>query len=332
MTRARATQAGVAAAALLVLVVILPAVLSPYWVRVAQAITIYSVVAAGLAILYGRVGMISLCQIALLGVGGWVSLRLAFATGLPFPVILLVSGVITGLIGTAIGLPALRLSGLALALITLMAAGAITIVLRILNFPNGGGGFKGISEGIATNRVMERPAIAASDTAYLRYCVIVAALLFAAAIWHLRSRPGRAWAAIRQSEAAALAAGVKVTVYKLWAFALASFMAGVAGGLLAGSVGQLSIFQFPTQDSIILLAAVLIGGVHSLAGAVVAGVFMRGIPAVLDELGLGANLVLILFGLGVLQVLLTAPRGIYGQLEDAAAALRRRRSAPRAAG
>ena len=73
MTRARATQAGVAAAALLVLVVILPAVLSPYWVRVAQAITIYSVVAAGLAILYGRVGMISLCQIALLGVGGWVS-------------------------------------------------------------------------------------------------------------------------------------------------------------------------------------------------------------------------------------------------------------------
>jgi branched-chain amino acid transport system permease protein len=143
------------------------------------------------------------------------------------------------------------------------------------------------------------------------------------AVWHLRSRPGRAWAAIRQSEAAALAAGVQVTVYKLWAFALASFMAGVAGGLLAGSVGQLSIFQFPTQDSIILLAAVLIGGVHSLAGAVVAGVFMRGIPAVLDELGLGANLVLFLFGLGVLQVLLTAPRGIYGQLEDAATALRR---------
>jgi branched-chain amino acid transport system permease protein len=300
-------------------------------VKVFQAITIYSIVAAGLVILYGRVGMISLCQIALLGVGGWVSLRLAFATGMPFPLLLLATGLITGLIGVAVGLPALRLSGLHLALITLMAAGAITLILNRLNFPNGGGGFRGIAAGFASTRQMPRPEIASGDSAYLRYCVVVAVILFVLAFWHLHSRAGRAWSAIRQSEAAAVAAGVNVTVYKLWAFALASFMAGVAGGLLAASVGQLSYLQFPTQDSIILLTAVLIGGVHSLAGAVVAGIFMRGIPAVLDTIGATSNLTLVLFGLGVFQVLATAPRGIYGQLEDAAAALRRRRFAARRA-
>lgn len=315
-------------AALLVLAFVLlalPELLTPYpyWLKVGHAITIYSIVAAGLAILYGRVGMISLCQIALLGVGGWVALRLDFGTALPFPLLLLAAGALTALVGVAVGLPALRLTGLHLALTTLMAAGAITIVLRTLNFPNGGHGFKGIAEGFASARVMPRPAMASSDAAFLRYCIVVAVILFLVAYWHLHSRPGRAWAAIRQSEAAAVAAGVNVTVYKLWAFGLASFMAGVAGGLLGASVGQLSWYQFPTQDSVTLLAAVLIGGVHSLAGAVVAGLFMRGIPPVLDTFGAPANLVLILFGVGVLQVLLTAPRGIYGQLESAVSALGR---------
>lgn len=321
-----------AVAGLAFVLLVLPELVSPYWVKVFQAAAIYSIVAAGLAILYGRVGMISLCQIALLGVGGWVALRLAFATELPFPIILLLTGLVTGIIGVAAGLPALRLSGLHLALITLMAAGAITIVLKTLNFPNGGGGFRGIAEGFASNRTMPRPAMAEGNTAFLRYIVVVGAILFLVAYWHLHTKPGRAWAAIRQSEAAAIAAGVNVTLYKLWAFALASFMAGSAGCLLAASVGQLSYFQFPTQDSAILLAAVLIGGVHSLAGAVVAGIFMRGIPAVLDTLGASSNLVLVLFGIGVLQVLLTAPRGIYGQLEEGVAALGRRLPARKGAG
>ena len=85
------------------------------------------------------------------------------------------------------------------------------------------------------------------DTAYFRYAVIVAALMFLLALMHVRARPGRAWAAIRQSESAALAAGVNITLYKLWAFALASFLTGVAGGLLAANSGQLFITTFPTR-------------------------------------------------------------------------------------
>ncbi len=138
--------------------------------------------------------------------------------------------------------------------------------------------------------------------------------MFLIALLHVRAKPGRAWAAIRQSESAALAAGVNVTLYKLWAFALASFLTGVAGGLLAADVGQLFTLAFPTSDSITLLAAVLMGGIYSLWGALVAGVLIRLLPALLDNWGLPADLLTILFGVGVLQVLLTAPQGIVYQL------------------
>jgi branched-chain amino acid transport system permease protein len=138
--------------------------------------------------------------------------------------------------------------------------------------------------------------------------------MFGLALWHVRSRPGRAWAAIRQSEPAALAAGVNLTFYKLWAWALASFMTGVAGALLAAEVGKLYTYQFPTRDSIILLAVVLMGGIYSLWGALVAGALMKLLPALLDNWGLPADLLTILFGVGVLQVLLTAPAGLAAQV------------------
>ena len=153
-------------------------------------------------------------------------------------------------IGTLIGLPALRLSGLYLALITLMAAGALTILLRTAQFPNGGSGFFGNSSAGGASSLLPRPSIARSDVAYYRYCVIAALVMFAVAAWHVRGKPGRAWAAIRQSEASAVAAGVHTTLYKLWAFALASFMAGIAGGLLAASAGGVAIAQFPVSNSI----------------------------------------------------------------------------------
>jgi branched-chain amino acid transport system permease protein len=299
---------------LLVALLVLPPLLSTYWIDVLTAVAIYSVVALGLGLLMGRVGLVSLGQIAVLALGAWVSAKLAFATGVPFPLVLLIAGTITMVLGTLVGLPALRLSGLYLALITLMLAGAITVVLTSTNFPNGGPGFLGHTESSFGNPAVRRPDIATSDPAYFRYTVVVVALMFALAFWHVRSRPGRAWAAIRQSEPAALAAGVNITLYKLWAWALASFMTGVAGGLLAGSVGKLYTFQFPTRDSIILLAVVLMGGIYNLWGAVVAGALMKLLPALLNDWGLPPDLLIILFGIGVLQVLMTAPGGLAVQV------------------
>ena len=301
--------------ALLALVLLaLPARMSAYWTSVATQVAIFSVVSLGLGLLIGRVGMVSLGQIAVLALGAWVGARLCFATGLPFPVVLLLTGLITMVLGTLVGLPALRLSGLYLALITLMLAGAITVVLTATNFPNGGEGFLGHVENDFGNPEVRRPAIAETDPAYFRYTVIASVVMFVLALVHVRGKPGRAWAAIRQSEPAALAAGVNITLYKLWAFALASFMAGVAGGLLAADVGELFTYQFPTSQNIILLAVVLMGGVFSLWGAIVAGALFKLLPALLDNWGLPADLLTILFGVGVLQVLLTAPAGLVQQV------------------
>ena len=210
-------------------------------------------------------------------------------------------------------MPALRISGLHLALITLMFAGAITLVVSILHFPNGGGGFRGVVQfGAGPN--IRRPGIATSDTAYFRYTVIVSAVMFLLALWQIAGKPGRAWAAIRESEPAALAAGVNITRYKLWAFGLAAFMTGVAGGLMGASGGQLTPLEFPTQDSIVLLAVILMGGIFSVWGAVVAGLLIRLLPALLENWGLSYFLLLLLFGVGVLQVLATAPGGLVDQV------------------
>jgi branched-chain amino acid transport system permease protein len=316
----RLTAARILAAIVFVVfaIFVLPAFTGADWITTFTSVAIYSVAALGFGILYGRVGLISLGQIALLTIGCWIGTRLAYATSLPFPLLLIASGGITCLIGIFVGLPALRLSGLYLALITLMFAGATTIVLAVTDFPNGGGGFKGRSAtGALTTSTppVRRPSWAEADVAYYRYTVIVCAILFLLALLHVSGKAGRAWASIRESEPAALAAGVNITLYKLWAFAFASFITGVAGCLLAAQVGVPRAITFQTQDSLTLAATALIGGIFSLWGAVVAGIFQQLVPFLFQaQWGWNSNLVLILFGVGLLQVLLTAPGGLSQQI------------------
>jgi branched-chain amino acid transport system permease protein len=305
---------------LLFVLLALPALLSAYWINVATGVAVFSVVALGLNLLFGRVGLVSLGQIALLAVAAWIAARLFFLTNMPFPLVLLASGLLTAVIGTLLGLPALRLSGLHLALITLMFAGLIAIVVPTTNFPNGGSGVLGYTSSSSGGLFIRRPVGAESETAYFRYAVIVAAIMFLVAVLHVGSKTGRAWAAIRQSEPAALAAGVNTTFYKLYAFTLASFMTGVAGGLYAGYVGQLSSYKFSsasTIDSVTLLAVVLMGGIYSLWGAVVAALLQQLLPPLLenwfDFFNRNPQFLYVLFGIGVLQVLVTAPEGLVTQ-------------------
>ena len=108
---------------------------------------------------------------------------------------------------------------------------------------------------------------------------------------------------------------MNITLYKLWAFALASFMTGVAGCLLAAHVGVPTVYGFPTQDSLTLIATALIGGIFTLWGAVVAGIFMQLVPFIFQaQWGFNPNFLLIIFGVGLLQVLLTAPGGLADQV------------------
>ena len=316
----------------------LPPLMSAYYTGYMTLVAIYSIVTLGLGLLVGRVGLYSLGQGAILQIGAWTAARLLFETAQPFPLVIIEAGLVTMGIGTLIGLPAIRLRGLYLALITLMFAGAITVVLATVNFPNGGNGFTGYNGSLLHIPPIRRPSIAGTDAAYFRYAVVVALLMFVLVYAHLRTRPGRAWAAIRQSEATALAAGINTTFYKLWAWALAAFITGIAGGLLAANAHYLYSVNFTTQDSIILLAVALMGGVYSLWGAVIAALLLQLLPAVLQNLGVSYAWLTILFGIGVLQVLTTAPAGLADQVPKDLARLgrflrgrARRRPAPESA-
>ena len=296
-----------------------PAVFGSFWTKILLEMAAYSLVTLGLNLIVGRVGIYSLVQIPLVAAGAWFALRLHFLfdENLPVPLILIGAGLLTGVLGVIIGLPALRLSGLYLALVTLMAAGAITLLLVSVKFPNGGDGFWGFNTRSASGfNAIPRPGIAKSDDAYYRYTVIVAAIMFLVAAWHIKGKPGRAWASLRQSELTAISAGVNTTLYKLWAFALSAVIAGVAGGVIAAASG-VTTNQFPVEQSIILLAVVLLGGVYNLWGAIVAAFFLRVFPQILDkELGLPVELLTILFGVGVLFTLMMQPKGVVEDLTN----------------
>lgn len=294
---------------------LLPSFLSDYWLRVLISVAALVVASLSVSVLFAQLGMVSLAQYGLLGVGGWFALRISHGAGAPFELALLTGGAAAALVGLIVGLPALRMRGLYLAIITLMMAGAIQVLISAFGFPDGGTGVLGKSTGARV--MMARPFLAQSDPAYFRYAVVVAAFCYLLVLAHLRGRPGRAWAMIRRGEVCALAGGVHIVAYKVWAFALAGFLAGIAGGLLAGGVGQLDGSAFPASQSIMLFALTIVGGAYSWFGPIIAGLMLRAFPALLNEFHVDGNIATMVFGIGLLHALMTAPEGIAGQLAGA---------------
>ena len=316
--RKQRTLRVVAAIVVAAAILIAPSFLNALWLKIMISSVIFTIAASGTAVLYARLGLVSLAQMALVGVGGWVTLRMWHATGLPFEVNVLAGALVAAAVGMIIGLPALRMRGLYLALITLMAAAGFQILVTGTQFPNGGTGFLGI----AVNSIfMPRPTFGESDEAMLRYVCVVALLAFLLVDLNRRSRPGRAWALIRKSEACAMAAGVNVTFYKAWGFGLSGFVAGIAGGLLAGTIGVLDATTFPASESVLLFALTVVGGAYSWLGAVLTGMLYRAVPAFFNDIGIDGNLSLIIFGAALIHAIITAPNGIAGQIHDALARL-----------
>jgi branched-subunit amino acid ABC-type transport system permease component len=293
--------------------ILIPAIASDYWLKTFTSVIILGLASLSVGLLVSQLGMVSLCQYALLGLGGWVTLRVSHGTGAPFEVAVLCGGIAATVCGVLAGLPALRMRGLYLALVTLMIAGAFQVLFSGFGFPDGGPGFFGrVSNGPRV--FMARPLLADGDGAYFRYALSVVVLGFLLVLWHRRSRAGRAWALIRRSEAGAVAMGVNIAFYKVWAFALAGFLAGIAGGLMAGSVGQMDGRAFPASDSIMLFALSVIAGAFHWSGPVFAGLLLRAVPALLTGWGVDGNIATMVFGTGLLHALITAPEGISGQI------------------
>ena len=297
----------------IIVAIAVPYLASAYWLKTFTGVTIIALCSLSVAVLYAQLGMVSLCQYALFGVGGWVALRLYHGFHVPFEIDLLAGGIAASVFGVIFGLPALRVRGLYFALITLMIAAAFQVFISAIGFPDGGPGWSGkVYAGV--RQYMPHPPLAPSDAAYFRYVVGVVAIGFALVMLVQRTRAGRAWALIRRSEPVAVAMGVNIVAYKVVAFAIAGFFAGVAGALMAANIGQLDGRAFPASDSIMMFALTVIGGAFHWSGPIFAGLLLRAVPGLLTDWHIDGNLATMVFGAGLLHALITAPQGVSGQV------------------
>ena len=244
-------------------------------IYIMNLIGIYIIGAHGLNILTGFTGQISLGHGAFMGVGAYASAIFTLKAGLPFWIALPLAGLVTALVGMVFGIPSLRLKGLYLAIATMAAQFIIEYAMR--NWTGLTGGSSGM--------VVEAPSIFgfAFDTDrryyYLVYVFVIAATLYTKNV--TRTRPGRAFVAIRDRYLAAEVIGVNVWFYRILAFGISSFMVGIAGSLWAHYVLVVNDEAFGIWLSVKYLAMIIIGGMGSVLGAIYGAVFMTLLPILL---------------------------------------------------
>jgi len=279
-------------------IVLLPFVLSAPRTSLASVILIYAMVGISLVMLTGWNGNVSLGQWAIAGVGALVGARFASqAAPLDFFVILLITGAFGAAVSLAIGLPALRIRGLFLAVTTLgFAVASFNWMFQW--------------KVLTTTAPIYRPLLfGAVDLTSERsfYFMCLGALAFTLYVGHnvRRSRLGRVLIASRDNEIQAMALGVRLTRAKLTAFALSGFIAALAGGLYAYHQQALRYDRFDPTISLLMFSMVVIGGMGSMTGAVLGAVYVRGIQYFLT-----AELQLFATGFGLLILLLVFPGGL----------------------
>ena len=223
----------------------------------------------GLNILTGYTGQISLGHGAFMAIGGYTTGIIVFHTDVAGHWTIPLAGLVAGLVGFLFGFPALRLSGVYLALATFALAVAVPPILKRFEGVTGGSG------GLVLD-VLEAPAgVRLSPERWIYYLSLgILVVLFALAWILLRGRVGRALRAIHDSEVAAVSSGVNISLYKTIAFGISAAYAGVAGSLLVIEVGFVNPDTFPVEFSILMLVGLVVGGLGSLSGLVVGALFV----------------------------------------------------------
>ena len=281
----------VAFAAFVAFIAVLPAFISDFKARDYSYVGIYLIALLGLNILTGYTGQISLGHGAFMAIGGYTTAILMagneqyggpISGGLKDVWTLPIAGLVAGLVGLAFGLPALRLSGLYLALATFAIAVAMpSTVKRFEEFTGGGSGIQlfgspELTGSISNVKVLGRSLTPNDWMYYLAWSI--ALLLFAVAWLVLRGRTGRAFRAVRDSETAAVSSGVSLARYKTLAFGISAAYAGVAGGLFAIASAFVNPDTFPIALSIFLLVGIVVGGLGGLSGLVFGAIFVAFLP------------------------------------------------------
>lgn len=290
-------------ALVLAILVVCPFVLNPYLVFVISIVFIYTILALGLNLLLGFAGQFAFANAAFFGVGAYATALLKIHLSVSFWLGLPLGGLITAAIGVVVGLPALRLSGLYLAMATLAFAQLFQwLLIHWPSFTFGAGGIKVPHPGFG-------PSPFESETNVYFLC-LAAAVLAVVATWNIvRSRVGRAFVAIRDSEVAAQAIGVDPALYKTVAFALSAFYAGIAGGLHSVLLSYVAPEGYSLFQMVIHFAMVVVGGLGSVTGSILGAALITALPEVLRTFK-GAQE--IAFGAILMLCIIFLPDGLYG--------------------
>ncbi|WP_218009656.1 branched-chain amino acid ABC transporter ATP-binding protein/permease [Actinomadura kijaniata] len=302
--------------AVLAVIAVAAVALPGYWLFLATSALVAAIALRGLGVV-GQAGMNSLCQLSFAAVGAWTVARLNVMAAPGGLVLWVAAGGLAAVpFGALIGLPALRLRGVHLAVVTLGFAATADVVVAALRFP-----------GATTFQQVPRPGPIATDRGYFVFAALVFALV-CGALWLVdRTRAGAAWRAVRFSERATAAAGTSVARTKLTAFAASAFAAGVAGGVLAGQIGTVTAQNFQTINSLALFVVAVMAGSRYAGGALFGGLLMTFVPEVLKRLGVPQDWANVLFAAGAVQALTQGA----SVSEGLARRLRARRPAPPAA-
>jgi branched-chain amino acid transport system permease protein len=254
--------------ALLVVLAIAPFVLSSYMVSQLVFVCIYAIVGVGLLILTGFTGQASLGHAAFLAIGAYTAAYLQ-QFNVPFPVYFLAAGLLTGVVGAAVGFPALRLQGIYLVIATISFAFIVEEILARWESVTRG------NEGMRVKAIQWLGVQLQRDSpGFYFLCLAVLILTIVGTLNLLRSPTGRAFIAIRDSETAARSMGINVALYKVKSFALSAAITGFAGCLFAHKLSFISPEMFTLQLSIEFIIVILIGGLFSLHGAVLGAIFI----------------------------------------------------------
>lgn len=276
--------------ALIALIAIAPGILSHYWLALLIQIGYLSIAALGLNILVGYSGQISLGHGAFFGFGAFASAWLNNTTQLPVFFCIPLAGLMTTAIGMIFGIPAARLKGLYLAIATLAAQYILEDFFVRANWFTGG------ASGSLANPVSLFGFLLDNDQKYLYLVLFYVVLMYTLAANFLRTRDGRALVAVRDHYLSAEIMGIHLTKYRILAFGISSFYAGIAGALFGHYLGFVSIEGFTILMSIQFLAMIIVGGLGSIRGSLYGTIFIIGLPEIMHVI---AEAVGTLFGGGI---------------------------------
>jgi len=300
----------------LALVFSVPLYSTNYLLDVANRIGIAVIGAIGLNILTGFTGLISLGNAAFMAIGAFSAGYLGIRFGLPFYLCIPLAGLLTALLGMVIGIPSLRIKGLYLAMATLAAH--FIVEFLIVKWESVTGGVAGLS--IPTPHLGSFALSSDRHIFYLIYIVAVVAVFFARNLF--RTKPGKAFIAIRDQAISAEVMGVNLLKYKLLSFGISSFYVGIAGALTAYQAKIISPETFPITVAIDYLGMIIIGGLGSVLGSIFGAVFITLLPEILrlvttslstsfpDLISLFSSLKELVFGILVIVFLIFEPSGI----------------------